>query len=218
MKLINKKIKAPGGILNSLDEVLLSKRRQDMLDEVTKTMQGPHFWKARKQEEARELLALEQISQGRFEVKEIDAAESLRAIILMKVPVPLRPDNDEKLKLAEEVILGLTYRKEAVILPQPGFSFVQIFSPNNLWHANIGGPEHGQPLCLGLRLPAAIQIKDILLMTYGALSMQTIMINEMDQAGVLNPNAAKFWQQNMDKIPLTSEPFIRKYHSQTETG
>jgi len=42
------------------------------------------------------------------------------------------------------------------------------------------------------------------------LSMQTVMIDERDSAGVLNSAAAKWWQQNLNRIPLTREPFIRR--------
>jgi hypothetical protein len=38
--------------------------------------------------------------------------------------------------------------------------------------------------------------------------MQTLKIDERDAAGVLNPQAARWWQQNTDRIPLTSVPFL----------
>jgi hypothetical protein len=65
-----------------------------------------------------------------------------------------------------------------------------------------------QPLCLGARLPAGIRVKELVLMAYGALSMQTVMIDELDPAGVLNPVAARWWQANTDRIPLSRAAFL----------
>ena len=39
--------------------------------------------------------------------------------------------------------------------------------------------------------------------------MQSVMFDEQDPAGVLNADAARWWQQNRDRIPLSREPFIR---------
>ncbi|KYK23604.1 hypothetical protein AYK24_07275 [Thermoplasmatales archaeon SG8-52-4] len=218
MKCTSKKQNVSKGTLNSLDKVELSEKNHNILENVRRSSRGPRYWQDRKPEESRDALALEQISNGRISIKEIDATEALQIIMFMKTLVPLQPNSKGKLEVADGVILGLTYRKEAVILPQPGYSYVQILSPNNIWHANVGELRDGQPLCLGDKLPAAIPIKEIVLMTYGALSMQTIMINEMDSSGVLNPTAAKWWQHNLDKIPLSKEPFIRTDSSNSVTG
>jgi hypothetical protein len=52
-------------------------------------------------------------------------------------------------------------------------------------------------------------LTEIVVMTYGALTMQSVMIDEQDSAGVLNRDAAHWWQQNLWRIPLSREPFIR---------
>lgn len=208
---INLKIKRPEipkGGLRALDQVNLCPRYQTMLDNAVPTCLGSPPWRSRKQVETRELFALSQIS-GRMVVKEIDIREALRAILLLEVPVPQLPNHNGELQVANEAIIGLIYREEAVEQPQPGYSYLKILAPRGIWHANVGPNKRGQPLCLGLSLPAAIPIKEIILMAYGALSMQTVMYDEQDSAGVLNPDAARWWQLNLSKIPLTREPFIR---------
>ena len=88
----------------------------------------------------------------------------------------------------------------------PGPAFVQIFAPQDVWLPAVKLPE--QPLCLGATLPAGIRVRSLVLMTYGALSMQAIQVNEIDPAGVFNAEAARWWQQNMHWIPLTRKPFL----------
>ena len=66
----------------------------------------------------------------------------------------------------------------------------------------------GQVLCLGLSLPAGIRVTDLVILAYGALSMQTIQLDEGDSAGVLNPAAAAWWQLNRRLIPLSRDSFI----------
>ena len=39
-------------------------------------------------------------------------------------------------------------------------------------------------------------------MAHHALSMQTVTLDEMDPAGVMNGQAARWWQQNVRRIPF----------------
>jgi hypothetical protein len=198
----------PQGGLSALNEVQLCSRYQAMLDQAMRSCYGPASWRRRKEAEARDLLALAQIS-GRASVAELDVAETLRALVFLEVPVPCRSAIADRIEISPEAVLGLTYPEAAISLPQPGFAFVQLRAPVRVWHANVGPPELGQPLCLGTRLPTGIPLNEILVMSYGALSMQSVMIDEKDAAGVLNPDAARWWQQNLHRIPLSREPFIR---------
>ena len=125
----------------------------------------------------------------------------------MRVPTPCLPDLDGNLHIAPQTRLGITYPEEALRLPMPGFALVEIIHPRHVWHANVSS-EGPQMLCLGTQLPVGIQLKDIVLMTYGAITLQTVMIDEMDAAGVLNPDAARWWQQNIHRLPLSKEAFI----------
>ena len=86
------------------------------------------------------------------------------------------------------------------------------------WFAVIEGegkievcdPETGQrgEVRLGATLPPGVRVKELVLMTYGALSMQSVMIDATDPAGVLNPEAAEWWQEIRNRLPLTSVPFL----------
>ena len=57
-------------------------------------------------------------------------------------------------------------------------------------------------------LPAGIPCKEIVLLCYLALTMSNFQIREDDSAGVYNADAARFWQANTHRIPLTREPFL----------
>lgn len=196
------------GGLTALAKVPLCPLYTQLLEAALKTSTGPSWWRCRKEIEARELLALTQIS-GRAIVRELDLTESIRAIIHAEFPVPRLPEGADAIEVANEVILGIRYSETAVRSPQPGFAFVQVLHPDHVWLANVAA-GHIQPLCLGATIPAAIPLRDLLIMSFGALTMQTIMIDETDSAGVLNAPAAKWWQRNLHLIPLCKEPFIRR--------
>jgi len=196
----------PVGGLAALEKIQLSPANRQILESSTRTCAGPAVWRSRKFAEAHDLLALSEIA-GRFKIEYLDLRESLRALVVMRVPTPCLPDADGNLHIAVHTRLGLTYSEESLRLPMPGYAFVEIIHPLNVWHANVSS-EGPQRLCLGAQLPAGIQVKDIILMTYGAVSMQTVMIDERDAAGVLNPDAARWWQQNTHRIPLSRETFI----------
>jgi hypothetical protein len=194
--------------LDSLALVTLNERNQGLWDEALAANGGDPAWRTRKAAEARDLLALSQIAPpGRFQVVGIDLAVCLRALLWLRVPTPCRPDEHNNLQVADHALLGLTYPQEAIRLPMPGTAFIQILEPPNLWLPNVG--SEGQPLCLGPQLPCGIPVKELVLMAYGALSMQSVQIDERDSAGVLNLDAAIWWQANTNSIPLSHTPFLR---------
>jgi hypothetical protein len=196
----------PRGVLAALSQVPLDDTYQRMLDEAAALMEGSPMWRRRKMAEARDLLVLAQISQ-RLRIEMLDLGASLRAVLALRAPVACRPGEDGQLRLSDGALLGLTYAEEALRQPLPGYAFFQVLLPNDPWHANIPfGPI--RPLCLGDRLPAGIRVKELILMAYGALTMQTVQIDEFDSVGVLNVEAARWWQRNMSHIPLTREPFL----------
>ena len=208
MRLTRTVTKRPPGRLGELEKVELLPEEKVLLDRAAGTCLGPAPWRSRKRAEAHNLLALAHISR-RFTVKELNIAEPFLAVLAMDVPVPVRVEGAGGLTVVPWAILGLAYVEEAVWKPQPGYAYFQVLSPNWVWHANVGPVEKGQPLCLGPRMPAAISIEDLVLLAYGAISLQTVQIDEMDSAGVLNPEAARWWQSNRHRIPLTKEAFIR---------
>jgi hypothetical protein len=192
--------------LAGLGSVELLEENQRYLDQALLAAGGPPAWRGRKRAEARDLLALSQIA-PRLGVQYLDLRESLRAVLLLRVPVPRRTALDGELLLANHAVLGLTYAHVALREQLPGFAFFQLLAPDCVWHANVA-PDHVQPLCLGARLPAGIRVKELVLMAYGALSLQAVQIDELDSAGVLNPMAARWWQANTARIPLSRVPFL----------
>ena len=45
-------------------------------------------------------------------------------------------------------------------------------------------------------------------MIYGALTMQSVQFSVSDPAGVMNRDAAEWWQANVHRIPISRQPFI----------
>ena len=68
-----------------------------------------------------------------------------------------------------------------------------------------GGP---QLLCLGTTLPVGIPCRELVLSAYGALTFQLLAIDERDPAGVMNAEAALWWQQRASMLPLSDVPFL----------
>lgn len=194
--------------LSALNEVVLDERHRHLLEFARATCGGPAAWRQRKLVEAQELLALAQLSR-RLRIEWLDVSVDLRAVIEMQVTVPCLRSPDAPLDIAPRAMLGIMYRQEVLISPQPGYSFVQILSPGPVWHANVSRDQN-QVLCLGTSLPVGIPLKEILLMAYGALTFQTIQLDPGDSAGVMNPAAAQWWscENNRKKIPLSREPFL----------
>jgi hypothetical protein len=195
----------PGG-LAALSEVVLSAANQHVLDEAMRRAGGPPVWRCRKQAEGRDLLGLAQIA-PRLKVGWVEMGVDLRALLFLRVPVPCRPGGAGELVVEPQAVLGLTYPQEALRQALPGYSFLQVLAPGDVWHANVAfGPV--RPLCLGASLPAGVRVKELVLMAYGALSMQTVQIDEQDAAGVMNAAAALWWQQNTARAPLSRAPFL----------
>jgi hypothetical protein len=89
----------------------------------------------------------------------------------------------------------------------PGSSFIQILEPRGVWHANVHPAE--QVLCLGVVLPRNVPARELVLMAYDALGMITRQVDEADEAGVLNVEAARWWAQNLHQTPLATTPFLK---------
>lgn len=168
---------------------------------------GP--WRARKAAEVHDLLALGEIAPiGRIRIEELDARTSLRALVLVRVPVPVgMPASGTPIGLARHALLGLRYPEEALRRALPGFAFMQILAPQGVFHANVAA-DPVQPLCLGATLPPGVRVTELVLMAYGALSMQSVMLDPGDAAGVMNVEAARWWLAHRDRLPLSSTPFL----------
>ena len=196
----------PAG-LQALAEVSLSSDRRRMLEAALDVSGGSTEWRCRKLAEAKELLALSQIAPDRLRVQRLDLSEALRAELLMRAPVPRRLEGGGDLVVGRHARLGLTYRREAMLVPTPGYSFVEVLSPPDVYHAQVP-PDPPHLLCLSPELPAGIRVRNLVLMVYEALTLQSFMIDELDPAGVMNVEAARWWQENIHRVPLTRTPFL----------
>jgi hypothetical protein len=192
--------------LSSLWRVQLDRGHSAMLAAAKSSCGGSALWRHRKLAEARELLALAQLSR-RLHVVHLDLSVDLRAALLMRVSVPCLREPNGPLEVGDTAHLGLIYREESLLLPQPGFSFIQILAPHPVWHPNVS-PDPIQALCLGPRLVAGIPVRELILLTYGALTMMTVQLDPRNSAGVLNPAAADWYQRSPRWIPLSREPFL----------
>jgi hypothetical protein len=168
---------------------------------------GSAGWRSRKRAEAHELLALAQVSR-RINVLALDLREALRVHFLLRAPVPCLPEPDGALEVMPCAELGLCYPESAVIEPQPGYNFICLLRPFQAWHPNIASAAAGQRICLGPQLSAATRLREIIFLTYRALTLAAAQFNPLDPAGVMNGAAAEWYQRNPEKIPLSREPFI----------
>ena len=193
--------------LSQLPSVTLDAYHQAIWEVAQQQAGGPPTCRHRLIAEAHDFLALAQYS-GRMIVHWLTLAGGLRAKVELEVPVPCLPDPAGPLQVAPRALLGVVYSQDAVLLPQPGYAFVHILQPRPVWLGNVS-PDASQACCLGAKLPAGIPLIQLILMTYGALSMQTTQLDILDSAGVLNPAAADWWQRNPGRIPLSREPFLR---------
>lgn len=197
----------PGGGLSGLEGVPLGFNRERFLEAAVTGSGGSPAWRNRKCAEARELLALSRLAPKRMNVEQLDLSESLRAVIHLRAPVPTRRPGRDELVILPDVLLGLQYRQQALLTPQAGASFIQILEPEGVFLAQVpAGPPFC--LCLAPTLPPGIPCKELILLSYAALTLQTFQIDIAHPAGVFNPAAALFWQKNSGRIPLTHEAFL----------
>lgn len=192
--------------LSDLAKVQLDTERMECLERAARDSGGPPAIRARKRAEAHDLLAMSQLA-PRLNVIELNLHHSFRAAIHLRGPVPCRPTADGPLKIEYDTMLGLNYRHESFAKPTPGWGFIQLLMPRRCWHANVSS-DAVQALCLGNQLPAGVRVRDLVLMAFGALTMQTVQVDEYDPAGVLNKEAAMWWQANLNLVPLTEEAFV----------
>jgi hypothetical protein len=190
--------------LSDLDRVPLLPAHESALQHARTLMLGAGFWRAAKLSALREVLALAQIS--RLEVIGIDPTTSLRLLVGMPCCVPCLPPGGCEPRVEQRVELALRYGEEILRGPQPGYSIVEILKPHHVHHPNVS--ESPQRLCLAASLPRGYPLREAIVASYGALTFQSVTVDERDPAGVMSPAAARFWQQHMERIPLTREPFL----------
>lgn len=196
--------------LASLSEIPLTPLTQRRLELVCSEMQGVGPWSDRKKSEARKLLALEQLAgPSRMRVNSLDVEQDLRAAVWLDVPVAMTPTPDGSLSVIRGAVIGVVYPPVILSMALPGFALVSLVAPAaGAFYPNVGA-SRGQRMCLGATLPVGIPVSELVLLSYGLLTGQTIMLDTSDSAGVMNVEAAHYWSANLDKMPLSSTPFLR---------
>jgi len=196
-----------------LDRVVLSPAHQRWMRAVLGDLQGSPPFRRRKAAEVADLVRLSVLAE-RLEILAIDARTTLYARLDLRVPVPCRAEGSAEVILANRARLVLRYPEEALCTPLPGFAFVEIESPLGVFHPNVGGPRApGAPvarqlLCLGARIAAGTPVRELVLASYQALSMAAYHVAPRAGAGVMSEEAAHWWAANLDRVPLTREPFL----------
>ena len=197
--------------LSQLLSVPLPAEREVELERLASVAQGSAPWRARVGIEARELFALEMID-TRVRVEAIYGVTELRAVVRMRAPVAcLEPGG--ALVVHDEAELLLRYPPAILSRPLPGMALVAIRRPHFAWHPNIGwhepdGTPGPQSVCLGANIPRGLPLREVLVSTYTALTMQVVTLDERDPAGVLNLKALEYWRDRRESLPLSAEPFL----------
>ena len=204
----------PGSGLASLDRIALSPANEHRLAKAAASMQGVHPWPARKQAEARQLLALEQLAgPSRMRVLELDLEQDLRATIWLDAPVAMTPDANGVARIRRGAVVGIVYPRVILSMPLPGYALVSLVEPAvGVYYPNVGAGR-GQRMCLGAQIPVGIPVSELAIAAWGLLSMQTVQLDADDRNGVMNLAAAEHWLANRDRIPLTNESFLRPDHA-----
>tara|TARA_R110002096_G_scaffold24760_25_gene78048 strand:+ start:386 stop:1015 length:630 start_codon:yes stop_codon:yes gene_type:complete len=195
-------------LLSKLSTFKLDPSHQRLFDDAILTNAGNAIWRSRKKNEIHDFLALAQVSK-RIRIRTIDLSVDLRILFDFFCPVPTLPHVDQDLVIRDRATLGLTYTEDSVRNSKPGYSFLQILSPSQVWLPNVSDEEVGiQALCLGAILPPGILIKELTLLAYAALTMQSVQLDALDSAGVMNGKSAQWWKINQHRFPLTQDSFI----------
>jgi hypothetical protein len=199
---------APPPGLADLPTLPLTSRNQAVLDQLCTQMLGPPTWRHRKRFEAQGLIALSQIA-PRLVIRHLDLQTDLVAIVTLKdTPVPCMGPGQTELELAESALLAIRYPEAILVGPIPGTLPVRVLEPSHVFHTNVSYGERVPALCLGANVPRGFPLREIVLTAYGALTLQAISLDALDPAGVLNPQAAFWYQANPARVPLTDVPFL----------
>ncbi len=186
--------------LYDLHLVKLLPEAQQLLELRAARSFGSPMWCARQRAEAHDLLALAQIA-PRLEVLDLHLEGELHALVGLRGPVPTCPRPGEVV-IVGGAVLSLRYPLEALSEPLAGWAFVHVIEPHGLWLANAA-QQPQQRLCLGVAMPAGIPLREIVLASWAALTLQAVQLYPRDPAGVLNLDAAHWWQEHRHALPLT---------------
>jgi hypothetical protein len=195
--------------LSDLKRLPLDAENQRALDQRLNDMLGSRAWCLRKRAEAHGLMALSQIA-PRLIIRHLDLRTDIVALLeLRDTPVPCMSPGAPDIHIVYGALTAIEYPADILIKPLPGTRPVRLIQPTNAWHSNIGPPDV-QPaaICLGHNVPRGLPLTEMVLLSYAALTLQAVSLDYQDSAGVLNPEAAIWWQSNAHRAPLTTASFL----------
>ena len=197
----------PAGLAD-LSTLELTPENQRALAQASADALGPPAWQQRKRAEAHGLIALSQIA-PRLSIRHLDMRTDLVVLIeLRDTPVPCLSPGEADIRIERTALLAIDYPQEIISHPIPGTRPIRVLAPSAVFHSNVAYGIPMPPLCLGASVPRGYPLREMALASYGALTLQAISLDNLDPAGVLNAEAAVFWQANAKRIPLTTEPFL----------
>jgi hypothetical protein len=53
-----------------------------------------------------------------------------------------------------------------------------------------------------------LPLREAIIGTYAALTLTLLSTDELDSAGILNPQALSYWRDRRSEVPLSTEPFL----------
>ena len=175
--------------LADLSSLPLSPEHQRLLETRCQDMLGSPAWRQRKRTEMREFIALVQIA-PRLELCLIDMRTDLVTLVrLRETPVPCMAPGASDIHIERSALLVFEWPEEILRQPLPGTRCVRILEPSHVFHTNVAFGERVSPLCLGANIPRGFPFRELVMASYAALTLQSISLDIMDPAGVLNPGA-----------------------------
>lgn len=194
--------------LADLGHLELLPQHAHVLGEMAAQSLGGKVWRDRKLAEAHELIALSQIA-PRMRIHAMDLRTDLVAVVLLQLPVPCKAPGAATPHIERGALLAIRYEEELLRTPIAGTRPIRLLQPQRVYHSNVGPEGDPRPaLCLGASIPRGLPAKEMVLQSHAALTLQSISLDDFDPAGVLNPEAARYWQTHADQIPLSREPFL----------
>ena len=125
----------------------------------------------------------------------------LDAVYRIQMPVPRWPV-DGQLQLAATAIFHLHFEERWCRESPAGWMPLSLLEPTDPFAPNMAPGRRGAT-CLGENLPPGILVREIVLLGYHAVALQTCQLDESDPAGVLNLEACDYFRRHPEYLPLT---------------
>lgn len=185
------------GVVRGPEGRLLWHDPQRLCERLLAGNSGDRRWKGCKQANLEDVLTLTQQT-DRVKLVGGSLHGDLSLVIALQTPVPRRPQ-EGRLRIGDLVLLHVAYQSAWLTEPPHPQAPVGVMTPLDVFLPNAS-PLPGAALCLG-HLPAGVPVLELVHLAYLALSVQTVMLNEVE--GVMNPAASDWFREHDHFQPLT---------------